>query len=322
MHALVLLSFAWCTWGKWQSPGMFWVRGLLSWAVGQLHFLHQALGCYASMTWSPGLHRGYTGCHRCRWRGNLWNSWHGGNSCGLWFQSCRHCRSNRWRLHQLCRLGGCRLWCRDVRSGRSLHCGCCGVLWWELSINCCSLECQEGELWISTAVLSTLECMLNWFHTCLCKSIWLWIVQALGLMGDTPRIAEISKLGTCILRTIVRVKDFWDSMLWEHFLEQWDDFDSVVLTRWKTLDEDHLWVEVTTYEVVDSFQGKDVSGTHLPWVGWSWCRCEGCCSILGLEPGVGLTLMNNFLHGFVYAGPEDTSTHEQLGFGDSLMELV
>ena len=32
-------------------------------------------------------------------------------------------------------------------------------------------------------------------------------------MGDTPRGAELSKLGTGILRTIVRVKDFWDSVL-------------------------------------------------------------------------------------------------------------
>ena len=86
-------------------------------------------------------------------------------------------------------------------------------------------------------------------------------------------------------------------------------------------DKDHLGVEVTTYEVVDSFQGKDVHGTHLAWAGWSWCRCEGCCSILGLEPGAGLTLMDNF-NGFVYTRPEDASMHKQLGSGDSLMELV
>ena len=42
----------------------------------------------------------------------------------------------------------------------------------------------------------------------------------------------------------------------------------------------------------------------------------------GLEPGAGLTLMNNFFNGFVYTRPEDTSTYEQLGFGDSLMELM
>ena len=87
-------------------------------------------------------------------------------------------------------------------------------------------------------------------------------------------------------------------------------------------DEDYLGVEVTIYEVVDSFQGKDVCGAHLPWVGWSWCGCEGCCSILGLEPGAGLALMKNFFNGFVYTRPENASTHEQLGFGDFLMELV
>ena len=125
-----------------------------------------------------------------------------------------------------------------------------------------------------------------------CVIVWAW-----GLMGDTQRTAEISKLGTQVLRTIVRLKDFQDSMLWEHFLEQWDDFDGVALARWKTLDKDHLRVEVTTYEVVNSFQDKDVHGAHLPWVGWSWCRCEGCCSILGLEPGAGLTLMALFIPG-------------------------
>ena len=41
---------------------------------------------------------------------------------------------------------------------------------------------------------------------------------------------------------------------------------------------------------------------------------KGCCSILGLEPGVDLTLMNNFFNGFVDIRPEDTSMCEQLGF--------
>ena len=139
--------------------------------------------------------------------------------------------------------------------------------------------------------------------------------MAWGLMGDTPRDAELSKLGTSILRIIVRAKDFWDSVLWEHFLEQWDNFGGVALARWETSDEDHLWVEVTTYEVVSSFQGKDVWGTHLPWVGQSWHRSEGCCSILSLELGASFTLVNNFFNGFVYTRPEHTSMHEQLGFG-------
>ena len=67
-------------------------------------------------------------------------------------------------------------------------------------------------------------------------------------MVDTPRSAEIGKLGTHVLRTIVRAEDFWDFVLWEHFLEQRDDFGSVALVRWETSDEDHLWVETTTYE--------------------------------------------------------------------------
>ena len=60
---------------KWWSPGMFWVRGLLSWAVVWLHLLCHVLGCYMSMTWSSGLHWGYTGCHGWRHRGDLWDSW-------------------------------------------------------------------------------------------------------------------------------------------------------------------------------------------------------------------------------------------------------
>ena len=43
---------------------------------------------------------------------------------------------------------------------------------------------------------------------------------------------------------------------------------------------------------------------------------ERCYIILGLEPGAGLTLMNNFFNGFVYTRPEDTSMCRQLGFGD------
>ena len=48
------------------------------------------------------------------------------------------------------------------------------ALVWELGIDGCSFECQKGKLWVGTTVLSTLECMLHRFHTCLCKSIQLW----------------------------------------------------------------------------------------------------------------------------------------------------
>ena len=49
---------------------------------------------------------------------------------------------------------------------------------------------------------------------------------------------------------------------------------------------------------------------------------EGCCSILGLEPGAGLTLLNCFFYGLVDAWAEDTSTSKQLCFSGSLVELV
>ena len=105
----------------WDSLGTFQVGVLLSWAIGQLEFLDQALGCGVGMVQSMGLHRGYAGCCRCRCRhrGNFRDSW-----C-LWFCSCRCCRCNRQRLQQLCRLSRCRQCCRNVRSGRSLRCGCC-----------------------------------------------------------------------------------------------------------------------------------------------------------------------------------------------------
>ena len=59
-------------------------------------------------------------------------------------------------------------------------------------------------------------------------------------MDDTPRGPDIRELGTSVLRTIVRAKHFWDSMLWGHFLEQQDDFGGFALARWKMLDEDYL----------------------------------------------------------------------------------
>ena len=70
---------------------------------------------------------GYTGCCRCRHRGDLWDSWCGGNSCGLWLWRCRCCGCNKCGLHWLCRFGWCRLWHRDMGSGRSLQCGCCSI---------------------------------------------------------------------------------------------------------------------------------------------------------------------------------------------------
>ena len=112
--------------------------------------------------------------------------------------------------------------------------------WWELGINGCSLEHQKGELWVSAAVLSTLECMLHRFYTFLSKSIWLQVVRAWGLICDTPRGAKLSELCTHILRALVRAEYFGNSVLWEHLCEQWENFDSVALARWKMSDEDHL----------------------------------------------------------------------------------
>ena len=59
-------------------------------------------------------------------------------------------------------------------------------------------------------------------------------------MCDTLRGTEHSELCTCILRAIVGAEYFGNSMLCKHLFEQCDNFDSVALSRWKTLDEDHL----------------------------------------------------------------------------------
>ena len=67
-------------------------------------------------------------------------------------------------------------------------------------------------------------------------------------------------------------------------------------------------------EVVSSFQGEDVCGTHLPGQDGVGIGMRGDGSILGLEPGAGLTLPNCFLYGLVNAQPEDTSMGKQLCF--------
>ena len=120
--------------------------------------------------------------------------------------------------------------------------------WWELGINGCSLECQKGKLWVSTAVLSMLECMLHGCDAHLGKSISLWVVWAWGFMCDTPRGANSVN---CALTywglAAVGAKYFGNSMLQKHLFEHWDNFDSVALARWEVLDEDHLQIEVTAY---------------------------------------------------------------------------
>ena len=59
-------------------------------------------------------------------------------------------------------------------------------------------------------------------------------------MCDTPRGAELGELCTHILRVIVGVEYFRNSVLQEHLFEQRDNFNSVALARWNVLDEDHL----------------------------------------------------------------------------------
>ena len=164
--------------------------------------------------------------------------------------------------------------------------------------------------------------MFGRLDTGLGKFIGLQVVQTWGFVWDAPSYTDVSKLGTHILWAIVRVKDFRDTMLWKHLFQQWDDLVGIALAGWKMLDKDHLWVEVTYNQVVNSFWHEDICGAHLPWVRWCGCRCEGCCSILALEPGAGLTLADYFSNGLVDAGPEETSMREQLWLHYSLTELM
>ena len=155
-------------------------------------------------------------------------------------------------------------------------------------------------LWIHSVVVSEGLRSYVWYPK-RCRTQWTVHLHAEGCC-QSKVLWEF-----CALRTFLRAGRW----LWQ------------CCSGWMEMsDEDHLWIEVTTYQVVDSFQGKDVHGTHLPWVGWSWHRSEGCCSILGLETGAGLTLLNCFFYDSVYAWPEDTSTCKQLGIGGSLMKLA
>ena len=96
-------------------------------------------------------------------------------------------------INSFMNLEGC--WISVVNSGRNGGPNLVLVQelsrWWELGINGCSSECQKGNLWVSTAVLSTLECMLHGFYICFCESIWLQVVRVWGLMCDTPRAADL-----------------------------------------------------------------------------------------------------------------------------------
>ena len=107
------------------------------------------------------------------------------------------------------------------------------------------------------------ECMFHGLDACFSKSIGLWVMQTWGFRCDAPRCTEVGKLGTHILRAIVRAKDSRDAMLWKHLLQQWDDLVGITLARWKTLIQDHLQVEVTYNQVVNSFKCEDICGTHL-----------------------------------------------------------
>ena len=126
------------------------------------------------------------------------------------------------------------------------------------------------------------------------------------------RYTEVGKLGTWILRAIVRAKDLGNAMLCKHLLQQQDNLVGIALARLNTSNEDHLQVEVAHYQVVNSFEKEDICGTHLPWVRWCGCRCEGCCSILTLELCAGFTLVDYFFNGLVNPRPEETSTCKQL----------
>ena len=157
--------------------------------------------------------------------------------------------------------------------------------------------------------------MHQWIH---------WIVGNADLRFCVicPKIYRSQWTGHSHIVGHCQSEGLWDAILWKHLFQQWDDLVGVALAGWKTSNEDHLWVEVAHYQAVNSFWCEDICGTHLPWIQWCRCRCEGCCSILVLELGAGFTLADYFFDGLVYARPEETSTCKQLLLCYSLMELM
>ena len=72
-------------------------------------------------------------------------------------------------------------------------------------------------------------------------------------MCYAPRYTEVGKLGTHILWAIVGAEDFRDAMICKHLFQQQDNLVGIALAGWNTSNEDHLQVEITHYQVVNSF---------------------------------------------------------------------
>ena len=123
IHCNLTLSIDWgCT--QWCTTI---TRSMDSLGWEFLDFLDQASGCHAGMARSSWLHRCGMGCHRHWCWGIPLNSWCGRNSWSLVHLGCQCCRCSRCGLHVLCRWGQCRLYCWEVVSSWSLHCGSCAM---------------------------------------------------------------------------------------------------------------------------------------------------------------------------------------------------
>ena len=99
---------------------------------------------------------------------NGWAGWHTGVQ-----EICTVCLPVTWAsiYSQIWRDDGSVLWILAGMGGPNLASVQELSKQWGLGIDGCSLEHQKGKLWVGTTVLSTLECMLHGFYTCLSESI-------------------------------------------------------------------------------------------------------------------------------------------------------
>ncbi len=69
-------------------------------------------------------------------------------------------------------------------------------------------------------------------------------------MADVPYLAEVSKLHTCILTSIVSAQDFRDPMFQKDLLHKQDGFLRSYLACWVLPVEEHLRIEVPYNQVL------------------------------------------------------------------------
>ena len=148
-------------------------------------------------------------------------------------------------------------------------------------------------MWIGTTVFGSLECMFDRLDACLGKSIGLGGNADLRSSCDKPQ--DIQKSVTWALA--------YCGTLSERRTLGMPCSENISFSSETTLLA-LLWPGGRCIELRSSSSRshplpggqfllacEDICGTHLPMgARWCGCWCEGCCSILALEPGAGFTL--------------------------------